>query len=306
MDIVRAMQVFVSVVDAGSLTAAAADCDMSSTMVGNYLQALERRLGTSLLNRTTRRQHLTEFGKIYYDRCVEILGLVEDADALALQADAAPKGRLRITAPASFGAERLMPALADYAERYPAVELDIVLTDAVVNLVEADFEAAFRIGTLRDSSLVARPLAPYKVMICASPAYLAKHGKPRRPEDLGKHECLAFDYSSLSEWRSARSEWRLTGPDGEISVQIGGRIRVDSAQGLRRAALAGMGIVMLPEVLLSEDISAGRLVGLLPDYHPPTRPLNLLYLRSRRITPKLQSFIAFAIERFGQQASGAN
>ena len=174
MDIFRAMSVFVRVADAGSLSAAAGPCGMSATMVGNYLQDLESRLGTRLINRTTRRQSLTEFGKTYYERCVEILGLVDDTEALALERQATPRGRLRITASATFGTERLMPALADYAARYPAVDLDVVLTDTLVDLIEDNFEAAIRIGMLQDSSLIARPLAAYKLMVCAAPAYLAR------------------------------------------------------------------------------------------------------------------------------------
>ena len=301
MNLLKAMGIFVRVVDLGSLTAVADECDLSPTMIGNHVKALEDRLGARLLNRTTRRQNLTEFGRVYYDRCVEILGLVGDAEALALETQTMPKGRLRITASATFGTERLMPALADYAARYPAVELDVVITDTVVDLAEDGFEAAIRIGGLPNSSLVARPLAPYKLAICAAPAYLARRGAPRQPEDLQQHDCLAYAYSPRSEWRSAQSEWRMTGPDGEVIVPIAGRLQVDNAHGLRRAALAGMGIVMLPEIMLSEDIEAGRLVRLLPGYEPPTRPLNLLYLRDRRMSPKLRSFIDFTIERFGPQ-----
>ena len=157
------------------LTAAAADCDLSPTMVGNHLHALENRLGARLLNRTTRRQNLTDFGgKSYYQRCVEILELVRGAEALALEAQSVPKGLLRITAPVTFGTEQLMPAIADYAARYPKVELDIVITDTVVDLAADGFQAAIRIGNVRDADLVARPLAPYQLILCAAPQYLAE------------------------------------------------------------------------------------------------------------------------------------
>lgn len=298
MDIFKAMAIFIRVVDTGSLTAAAAECDLSPTMVGNHLQALEDRLGTRLINRTTRRQHLTEFGKAYYERCIEIIGLVGDADALALETQTSPKGRLRVTASVAFGTERLVPALADYTVRYPNVDLDLVITDTVVDLAEDGFEAAIRLGNLQSSDLIARPLAPYKLMICAAPSYLAARGEPRLPADLAQHECLAYSYSLRSEWRSAPAAWRMTGPEGEISVPITGRMQVDSAQGLRRAALAGMGIVMLPEIMLSEDIDAGHLVRLLPEYTPPVRPLNLIYLRDHRMSRKLRSFVDFVVERF--------
>jgi DNA-binding transcriptional LysR family regulator len=298
MDVLRAMSLFVRIVDTGSLTGAAAERDLSPTMVGNHLQALEDRLGTRLLHRTTRRQSLTEFGKVYYERCIEILGLVGDAEALALESQTMPKGRLRITASVTFGVERLVPALADYAKLYPKVDLDVVITDAVVDLAEDGFEAAIRLGNLQDSALIVRPLAPYKLTICAAPSYLSEHGEPESPEDLARHNCLTYTYSSRSEWRSAQASWRMVGPEGEISVPVMGRMQVDSAQGLRRAALAGMGIVMLPEIMLSEDVDAGRLVCLLPDHAPPTRPLNLLYARDRRMSPKLRSFVDFVVDRF--------
>jgi DNA-binding transcriptional LysR family regulator len=299
MDLLRAMRMFVRVVDAGSLTAAAAEFDLTPTMVGNHLQALEDRLGARLLNRTTRRQNLTEIGKVYYERCVDILDLVDDSDALALELQTIPKGRLRITASAVFGAARLMPALSDYSKLYPKVYLDVVITDAVVDLAEDGFEAAIRIGSLQGSDLVARPLAPYRLMICAAPDYIARRGEPLTPQDLAQHNCLGYTYSSRSVWRSAQALWRVTGADGETSIPISGSMQVDSAQSLRQAALAGMGIVMLPEIMMAEDVEAGRLVHLLQAYAPPVRPMSLLYLRDRRMSPKLRSFIDFVVDRFG-------
>jgi DNA-binding transcriptional LysR family regulator len=301
MDVLRAMSLFIRIVDTGSLTAAAAEADLSPTMVGNHLQALEDRLGTRLLNRTTRRQSLTEFGRIYYDRCVEIVGLVGDAEALALETQTVPKGRLRVTAPVTFGTERLMPAIADFARLFPKVDLDVTITDAVLDLAEDGFEAAIRLGNPPNGDLVARPLAPYRLTLCAAPAYLAARGEPQEPEDLGRHDCLAYSYSSRSEWRSARAVWRMNGPDGEISIPFAARLQADSAEGLRRAALAGMGIVMLPEIMVAKDIEAGRLMRLLPGYTPPIRPVNLLYLRDRRMSPKLRSFVEFTVERLGRE-----
>jgi DNA-binding transcriptional LysR family regulator len=302
MDLLMAMSLFVRIVDTGSMTAAAVECDLSPTMVGNHLQALEDRLGTRLLNRTTRRQSLTGFGKDYYDRCVEILGMVGEAEALALETQTVAKGRLRITAPVTFGNELLMPALAEYVGLFPRVDLDVVMTDAVLDLSEDGFEAAIRLGNLSAADIVARPLSSYRLTLCAAPAYLAVRGEPRKPEDLVEHDCLAYHYSPRSEWRSAQSVWRITGPHGEISIPFTTRLQTDSAEGLRRAVLAGMGIVMLPEILVSEDIKSGRLVRLLLGYAPPTRPLSLLYLRDRRMSPKLRSFVDFVIDRFSGQS----
>lgn len=292
MDLFGSMAVFVRIVDGGSLAAAARASGISATMAGNHLQTLERRLGTRLINRTTRRQSLTDFGRTYYDRCVEVLHLVADADAQALAGQQQPRGRLRVTAPASFGAEALVPALADYTRGCPEVEIDLSLSDRTMDLVDAGFEAAIRIGALPDSRLIARPLMPYRMILAASPAYLALYGKPATPADLAKHRSVTFSVS-------ARSAWRMTGPEGTVSVKVPSTIQVDSGQAVRSAALNGLGIVMQPEVLLAGDVAAGRLVKLLPGYELPSRPMHIVYLRDRRMTPKLRSFIDFVVERFG-------
>ncbi|PTB17973.1 LysR family transcriptional regulator [Trinickia symbiotica] len=299
MDLLKAMTAYVQVVETGSLTAAALACDLSPTMVGNYLQALEARLGTRLIHRTTRKQQISAFGQVYYERCVEILNLVSDADRLALDHHATPRGRLRITAPVIFNNECLVPAIADYCQRYPEVQLDVVAADALSDLMEDGFEAAIRIGTPGSPDLVARPLRPYRLVLCASPAYLASEGLPATPEELQAHECLSYAYPLRSEMRSSQAEWALSGPNGRVSVPIAGRLKIDNADALRRAALAGMGIAMLPSLLVDADFKAERLVKVLPDYAPPSRPLNLLYLRDRQMTPKLRSFVEFVVERFG-------
>lgn len=291
MDLLDSMKVYVLAVEKGSLSAAAAASGMSATMAGNHLRTLETRLGTRLLNRTTRRQHVTAFGQDYYARCKEILRLVAETDAQAQQLQLAPAGKLRITAPVTFGTEALMPALAHYLERYPDVSVNLALCDRVVDLVEEGFEAAIRIGPLPDSGLIARPLAPYRLMICAAPAYLARRGTPATPAELSGHECLSFSPSALTHWR-------LTGDDGESVVPVAGRVQVNHGQALRVAALHGLGIVLQPAILLQEDVRAGRLVQLLPGHTLPSRPVNVVYLPDRYRTPKLRSFVDFLVERF--------
>ncbi|HEY0294981.1 MAG TPA: LysR family transcriptional regulator [Bordetella sp.] len=300
MDVLKAMSIFVRVVESGSLTAAAQDCGLSPTMVGNHLQALEARLGTRLMHRTTRKQQLSAFGHAYYERCIEILDLVGETDRLALNQHATPRGHLRLTAPVTFGNECLIPALADYCRRYPDVKLDIAVTDSLPDLMEDGFEAAIRLGKPATPELVARPLQPYRLLLCAAPSYLADHGTPGKPEDLAAHQCLTYAYPLHSELRSPRPAWMLTGPDGPISIPVEGRLQVDSADGLRRAALAGMGIAMLPSVMVADDIRAGRLAEVLAGRGPAARPLNLLYLRDRLMTAKLRTFVDFVVERFGQ------
>lgn len=299
MDLLKAMTVFVRVVETGSLTAAAVACDLSPTMVGNHLQALETRLGTRLIHRTTRKQQVSAFGKAYYERCVEILGLVDDSERLALDHLATPRGRLRVTTPIVFGNECLIPAMADYCSRYPEVKLDIVATDALSDLIDDGFEAAIRIGTLRNPDVVARRLAPYRLVLCASPAYLEANGAPSTPESLASHQCLTYAYPPRSEWHAAQAEWTFLGPDGQLSIAVDGKLRIDNAEALRRAVLGGLGIALLPAILVGDDIRAKRMVEVLPGFAAPERPLNLLYLRERQTSPKLRSFIDFVVERFG-------
>lgn len=299
MDLLKAMTVFVRVVETGSLTAAGFACDLSPTMVGNHLQALEDRLGTRLIHRTTRKQQISAFGQAYYERCVEILGLVNDTERLALDHLATPRGRLRITAPVIFSNECLVPAIADYCQRYPEVQLDLVATDGLSDLIEDGFEAAIRIGAPGNPDLVARPLRSYRLVLCASSAYLDANGAPVTPEELRAHQCLTYAYPPRSELRAAQPEWTLSGANGTVSVPVRGRLRIDNSDALRRALLAGMGIAMLPGILVDADIKAARLVEVLPEYLAPIRPINLLYLRDRQMSPKLRSFVEFVVERFG-------
>lgn len=302
MDLIKAMTVFVRVVESGSLTAAAVACDLSPTMIGNHLQALETRLGTRLIHRTTRKQQISVFGQAYYQRCVEILGLIDDSERFALDHLATPRGRLRVTAPVVFSNECLIPAVADYCARYPEVKLDIVATDALSDLIDDGFEAAIRIGALGNPDVVARPLSPYRLVLCASPAYLEAHGAPASPDALPAHQCLTYAYPPRSEWHAAQPEWILQAPDGQVRVPVDGRLKIDNAEALRRAALRGLGIAMLPEILVEEDLRAKRLCKVLPGYSAPERQLSLLYLRDRQMSLKLRSFIDFVVERFGADA----
>ncbi|MCD2344592.1 LysR family transcriptional regulator [Ideonella azotifigens] len=305
MDLHQAMQVFTAVVDAGSLTAAGQRLEMSTTMVGNHLRALEQRLGALLLHRTTRRQRLTEFGALYHARCTDILGQIEAAGRLAEDALATPGGTLRVTAPPTFGAECLMPLLPEYLARHPAVKVDVVLTDRVVDLVDEGFDAAFRLGTLESPRLVARPLRDHRLLLCAAPAYVARRGRPVRPQELSGHECLAFTYPAGTEWRWTERQWRFAAAQGggEIVVAVDGPVAVNQAQALRRAALAGLGIAMLPEVMVAADLAEGRLLQLLTGHALPSRPMHLLYAPERQRSPKLKGFIEFALQAFGDEGA---
>ncbi|MDI2591829.1 LysR family transcriptional regulator [Pseudomonas sp. 681] len=301
MDVFQAMTVYVRVVESGSMTAAAFQCGMSTTMVGNHLRALEERLGVRLLNRTTRRQRLTEFGAAYYQRCVEVLGLVADSERLAEQNLDEPTGTLRITAPITFGTERLAPALSEFSLRCPRVKLDVVLTNGRPDLLENGFDAAFRLGAIEPSNLIARPLFEYTLTMCASKAYLARKGTPQKPEDLRHHDCLAFAYPAGDDWHSVEKQWRLSGPDGEVMVDVSGPMLMNSSAGLHQAARTGMGIVMVPDALVEQDLKDETLVPLMQDYLLPSRPMTLLYAQDRHRLPKLRAFVDFAIEMWGKR-----
>ncbi len=286
------MQVFVTTVQEGSMSAASGKLGMSPAMVGQHVAALEERLGTRLLNRTTRRQSLTDFGASYVEQCRDILERVAiaDQDAEALQAE--PRGKLKMTAPTTFGAEVLMPRLQRYRELAPDVTLDITLTDRNVDIVDEGFDIAFRIGELPDSRLIARRLAPYRMMICAAPDYLARRGNPDHPRDLAHHDAIGFA-------PAARSPWKLAKGDDRVEVVPQMSITVNSGQAVRVAGRAGLGVIMQPSILLSTDVEAGLLVQLFPDWQLRERPMSLVYHRDRRMTPRLRSIISFAISEFG-------
>ncbi|MES2104257.1 MAG: LysR family transcriptional regulator [Pseudomonadota bacterium] len=299
MDKLLSMEIFVSVVDAGSFTAASEAFDISPVMVGKHIRFLEEKLGARLLTRTTRRQSLTEIGHQYCERCRVILEEIKAAETGAEAMQATPRGILKINAPVSFGTQWLAPAMTAYLERFPEISLDLNLNDRVVDLVEEGYDAAIRIGVLEDSGLIARPLFPYKMLICASPDYLARKGIPQTPADLGAHQCLDFMH-----WNK-HVRWKLRNLPGEPDTESlipASRFRSNNGQALRMAALQGFGIVLQSEVLLREDISNGRLVSILDDYTPAPRPVQIIYPRNRQATPKLTSFIDFMLEHFNAKS----
>jgi len=287
------MEIFVAVVEAGSLTAAAERFDISSAMVGKHIRSLETRLDTRLLTRTTRRQSLTEIGRQYYEQCRRILADVKAAESLAEAMAATPRGVLKVTAPLTYGVEIFSPAMTDYLTAWPEVSLELDLSNRITDLVEEGFDAAVRIGRLPDSSFVARPLKPYRMRACASPEYLARMGTPRTPADLAQHECLGFLH-----W-GREGLWRLDGETSDENPLRAGRFRANNGQALKVAALRGFGLVLQPEALLAKEIESGQLVSVLEAFLPDGSPVHLIYPRDRRATPKLTTFIDFVIERFG-------
>lgn len=290
MDRLQCMMSFIRVVERGSFAAAAEGTGLSPTMIGNHVRFLEGRLGGLLLNRTTRRQSLTDLGQGYYQRCVRILQDVEDAEAEASALQSVPRGLLRISAPLALGSGILPQLIAEYLKANSEVEIDLALSDRVVDLIAEGFDVAVRVGELPDSNLVGRKLTPFRIVLCASPDYLARHRTPVVPSDLANHSCLDFTLSSLNR------HWVFA--DG-TSITPRGCFRSNNGDALRRAALEGLGIIMVPELLVQPDVKAGRLVALLPDQGPPPRAMTLLYPPDRRPTAVRRSFVAFMAEELG-------
>lgn len=292
MDRLTSLAVFVKAVEAGSFAAAAEALEMSSQLVGKHVRLLEDRLGVRLINRTTRRQSVTDFGKTFYERSRNILAELEAAETLADESRAMPRGRIKINAPVTFGAYELAQALPDYLARYPDVSVELTLADRIVDLIDEGYDVAFRIGPLADSTLIVRSLRPYMLTLCAAPSYLAKHGTPQIPDDLRAHECLGFAYSGVG------SRWTFEGSDGIVSIDVRSRFVTNNGQAVLSAALAGLGLILQPSILVRGAIADGLLVPLLPEHVSPPRPMHLLYAPDRRMTPKLRSFIDFAVEKF--------
>lgn len=296
MDRLEQMTCFVRAVELGSFSAAAEDLQLSSQLLGKQVKLLEQHLGLSLLNRTTRRQSLTDFGQAFYQRAKLILADMEAAENLAAVTRGTPSGRLRINAPVTFGIRTLSPRLLEYMVRYPQVSVDLTLSNELVDLVNDGYDVVFRIGELADSGLKAVPLTAYRLVLCAAPAYLARRPAIRTPEELSQHECLGFTFSD------GRSSWTFDGPDGRIEVPITSRLTINQGDPLLAAAVAGLGVVLQPQELVGDALRNGTLVQLLPQYQVPTSPMHMLYAPDRRLTPKLRSFLDFAIAAFGRPA----
>jgi len=287
------MAVFAKVVESANFAAAARHFSMSPAMVSKHVRTLEQGLGVRLLNRTTRHVSATEVGQNYYERCLRILGELEDAERAAGDLQATPRGLLRVTTSVSFGAHRLAPAIADYLVAYPDVSVDLKLRDPYVDLVQERIDVAIRLGHLADSSLIARKLCDAEMILCASPAYLAANGAPQKPRDLVKHNCLIYTYS-------APQTWTFTDPSGKADVvRLSGRVFADSGDALLALARKDAGVVLGPDYLVGDDLKAGRLVRLLPGYTTPDTPIYAVYPHSDHLSAKARTFIDFLAARFG-------
>lgn len=293
MDRLTSMSVFVKVADLGSFAAAANELRLSPTMIGKHVRYLEERLGSLLINRSTRRQSLTELGRSYLDHCRHLLEEAEAGDALAEETLRAPRGKLRVATSVAFGSYSLASAVVRFMKKYPDVTLELVLSDRMVDLLDEGIDATIRVGALTDSTMMSRSLSPYTGVVCAAPRYLAERGTPTHPRDLVDHECLRYP-----GWAEGQ-RWTFFGPEGEIQVDVKCRLTINSAFGILYAALAGAGIVLMRDELLAEHIAAGRLRVLLPNYKTQSRERHIVWLKNRKMTPKLRAFIDFIAEVYG-------
>lgn len=294
MDQFASIALFVAAVEEGSLTAAARRFDLSASMAGKHVSALEGELNVRLLQRSTRKLNLTDAGRAYYERCKRILEELDDANREASDAHRDMRGTLRVAAPVTFGTMHMSEVVAHYLERHPRLNIEVSLDDRYVDLQEQGVDVAIRIGRLPDSQLIARRLAPGRMTICASPALLAREGVPKRPEDLRDTPRVAF-----SEAVSIKG-WRLTDELGRDHVIDGPeRLRANNMQMLLSAALAGIGVAYGPTFVFGPYIRAKQLVQLLPHCHVPELTVYAVYPTARYVPSRVRSFIDYLADSFG-------
>lgn len=294
MDRWQAMQAFVRVVESGSFVAAAERLGISTSSLSRLVAELEQHLGARLLNRTTRRLSLTESGQSYYERCVVLLAELAEAEALVGQSAAQPRGTIRLTCSYSMAEQRVAPAIATFAERYPDVSFELVVSDRVVDIVEEGFDLAVRVGQVGAESLVARRLGSMRLVLAAAPTYLARHGMPGAPQDLARHNCLTYAYAATPR------AWRFTGPDGSVhDVRVTGSLHANSGDALLAAALAGLGVVNEPDFMLDAALATGGLQRLLPDYAAQGGDIWAVYPSRRHLSLKVRLFVNHVAQAFG-------
>ena len=294
MDRFLEMRTFVQVVDTGSFVGAAEPLDMSKAAVSRYVADLEARLGVRLLHRTTRRLSLTEDGEVFYLRCKELLGGLDAAEAEVTARSGDAVGQLRVNAPVSFGILYLAPVWAAFKARHPQVSFDVTLSDRMVDIVDEGFDLAIRITQLQNSSLISRRLASTRMVLCASPTYLARQGTPVHPSELVRHHILAYSY-----W-SSRDEWAFDGPDGVVVVKTTPCLRSNNGDTCRAVALAHEGIILQPSFMVGADLAAGTLVELCPGYRALEMGIHAVYSSRKHVAPKVRLLIDFLVEHFAE------
>ena len=297
MDRFLEMQTFNAVVDAGSFVKAADALNMSKAAVSRYVVDLETRLGVRLLHRTTRRLSLTDEGLVFHSRSKELLAELSEAeDEITSRSDAA-SGVLRINAPFTFGILHLAPLWGAFRALHPKVTLDVTLADRLVDLVEEGYDLAIRIASLDNSTLVSRKLATTRMVLCASPTYLERHGTPLDPGELAGHDVISYSY-----W-STRDEWRFDGPSGPVSVKTKPCIHTNNGDTCRAAALMHQGVILQPTFLVGQDLADGTLVELMPEYRSIELGIYAVYPTRQHVSAKVRVLIEFLVSHFAGRGS---
>lgn len=283
------MAIFVHVVESGSFTGAAKALSLPKSTVSRKITQLEERLGVRLIQRTTRSLSLTDTGSAYHAQCARILSDIEEANIAVTEMQSTPSGTLRITAPVLFGSAVLSNLIAEYMELHPQVNIDLVLSDQMLDLVQDGLDVAFRVGHLEDSSLIGRYLGDVKAIMCASPDYIARKGKPSHPSQLSEHQIIAI---------TGREQWPMKGPDSqEININIKPRLKVNDLSNLYNLALSGAGIAALPILIAATSIKNKELIPVLCEWPFEAHPIHALYASNRHLSAKVRSFVDFVIEK---------
>jgi DNA-binding transcriptional LysR family regulator len=291
MDRMTSMATFVKVVESEGFSAAARALGISPSMATTHVRSLEERLGVRLLNRSTRRVSLTEAGQTYYERCLQILAEVEDADRVAQALQSTPRGTLRLNTSVAIP-PFLAPVIAEFVTLYPDVSINLTMTDRMIDLVEEGFDLAVRNMLIPDSSLIVRRVASYRFVVCGAPSYFATRGVPKQPADLVQHNCLIYSHSAWG------NEWRFAGPDGEQSVSVSGNLQANSDNALRLAAVHGQGLALAPTFLVADEIKSGRLVPVLGRFLQTEHAINAVYPHRHHLSAKVRSFIDLLAKHF--------
>lgn len=289
------MMAFVRAVELGGFSIAAREMGLTPSAISKLVTRLEDRLGVRLLNRTTRRLALTPEGEAYFHRSQRILADIGEAENEVARFRAQPKGLLRINVGSAFGIHQLVPALPEFLARNPEMQVELTLTDRVVDLIEEGADLGIRLGTLIDSSLVARKICDVERVVCAAPAYLRKHGTPRKAQDLLGHNCLSMAHAP------ALRRWPFEARDAVKHLEVSGNTTASSADALLQLALLGLGVIRLSDVIVGGAIGDGRLVALLEDvHHREPLPLHAVYPQGRHRSPRVAAMVEFLVERFSQ------
>ncbi len=297
LDRLTGLEVFAKAAAAGSFSAAGRALGMSQTMVTKHMAALEARLGVKLFHRSTRKLSITDAGRSYLESSERILAEIDAADSAVAADRIEPKGLLRLSAPVSFGARQIAPLMPEFARRFPLVTVELGLNDRLVDLADEGWDLAIRIGSLADSSLIARRIAPCRTVLCAAPAYLATRGTPHTVASLAEHNCLGYTLSRLA----GADRWAF-GARGEVTAQVSGNLRANNGDALLAAAVAGQGVIYQPSFVVAEQLRAGTLVSIALDQ--PTfefAGIYAVYLPDRHPAAKLRAFIDFIATRFAPE-----